>query len=233
MTVAHANLEGSSDYLGSVEKALDVNVFHLEPRCRVCRNDDLRGRVNDMLATGASYAMVARSLAADNDRLDAHDRITIDSVRRHCERHFPVQNVAKATYRSIVERRAQEAQVDFVEGVATALTPLAFMEVAMNKAFRTLVDDRTEVSVDTGLRAAEKLQMLMNSRDYNTEMAEMRLHLGRIIEAVRSTVPQEMWGTIFKKLGLPESGPVLEDGDYFDDEEPYDPTEFADDDDDQ
>jgi hypothetical protein len=32
--------------------------------------------------------------------------------------------------------------------------------VVMNKAFRTLVDDGIEVSVDTGLRAAEKLQTL-------------------------------------------------------------------------
>jgi hypothetical protein len=32
-----------------------------------------------------------------------------------------------------------------------ALTPMAFYEVVMTKAFRALVDDRTEVSVETGL----------------------------------------------------------------------------------
>jgi hypothetical protein len=184
-----------------------------------------------MLGTGASYAMVLRSLAADNERLDACDRVTIDSIRNHCQRHFPVQNVAKATYREILERRAQEAQIDFAEGVATALTPLAYIETVMNKAFRTLVDDRTEVSVDTGLRAAEKLHTLMNSRDYTAEMAETRLWLGRILRAVRSSVPQEMWGAIRKQLGIPEKL-VLDDADYFADEEPFDPTEFADEDDD-
>ena len=51
--------------------------------------------------------------------------MTIDSIRRHAERHFPVQNVAKATYRQILERRAKENTVDFVEGVATAITPMA------------------------------------------------------------------------------------------------------------
>jgi hypothetical protein len=35
--------------------------------------------------------------------------------------------VAKATYRDILERRARENAVDFVEGVATALTPIAFL----------------------------------------------------------------------------------------------------------
>ena len=28
------------------------NGFHLEPRCRVCRNDVLRKKVNDLLASG-------------------------------------------------------------------------------------------------------------------------------------------------------------------------------------
>jgi len=35
----------------------------------------------------------------------------------------------------------------------------------MNKAFRTLVDDHTEVSVETGLRAAEKLQSVLDGRE--------------------------------------------------------------------
>lgn len=38
------------------------NGFHLEPRCRVCRNDQLRAKVNNLLASGASYAMIVRSL---------------------------------------------------------------------------------------------------------------------------------------------------------------------------
>ena len=41
------------------------NGFHLEPRCRICRNDVLRKKVNDMLAAGASYAMVLRALGED------------------------------------------------------------------------------------------------------------------------------------------------------------------------
>ena len=95
-----------------------------------------------MLAAGASYAYILRALAGDNANLDRARRVTIDSVRNHCERHFPVQQAARATYRDILERRAQENRVDFVEGVATALTPMAFFEVVMTRAFRTLVDDR-------------------------------------------------------------------------------------------
>ncbi len=89
------------------------NGFHREPRCRVCRNDEMRKKVNDLLASGASYAMIVRALAANNAELDKCDRVTIDSIRNHCARHFPVQNVAKATYREILERRAKANGVDF------------------------------------------------------------------------------------------------------------------------
>ena len=61
--------------------------------------------------------MILRALEEDNAKLDKRDRVTIDSIRNHTVRHFPVQNVAKATYRRILERRAQENGVDFVKGL--------------------------------------------------------------------------------------------------------------------
>src|SRR6476469_6292190 len=73
--------------------------FHLEPRCRICRNDQVRTKVNDLLATGGRYAMVLRALGDDNTTLDKRDRVTADSIRKHTARHFPVQQVARATYR--------------------------------------------------------------------------------------------------------------------------------------
>ena len=211
------------------------NGFHLEPRCRVCRNDPVRKKVNDLLATGASYAMIVRALSADNAKLAKCDRVSIDSIRNHCGRHFPVQHVARATYRDIVERRAQENGVDFVKGVATALLPVTSFEVAMNKAFSALVDDRTEVSVETGLRAAEKLQSVLDGRERGTDVLELKVQLGRIGEAVRAVVPQQMWSDIVQKLEEFEqhSGALGAGTDSFDDadDDPYDPTEFIDDDD--
>ena len=49
----------------SIELPPSINGFHLEPRCRVCRNEDVRKMVNDLLATGSSYAMVLRALGED------------------------------------------------------------------------------------------------------------------------------------------------------------------------
>jgi hypothetical protein len=173
----------------STELAPGINGCHMEPRCRVSRNDEVRLKVNDRLAHGSSYAMIVRALGEENATLGGQ-QITLDSVRNHASRHFPVQNVAKAVYCEIIERRAREAQIDFVNGLATALTPLAFYEMVMNEAFRRLSVD---VSVDTGLRAAEKLRALIDARAGQEDIASMRADMGRIVDVVRTFIPADRW----------------------------------------
>ena len=228
--------EAARDFVDETLESMELaprNEFHLEPRCRVCRNDLVRKKVNAMLACGGSYTQIVRALGDDNALLDKRDQVTVDSTRTHTTKHFPVQQTAHATYREILERRARENQVDFVDGVAIALTPIAFYEVVMNKAFRTLVDDRTEVSVETGLRAAEKLQSVLDGRQRGADVLELKVQLCQIGEAVRAVVPQSMWAAIVEKLEELEQHPeALDVGmDSFDDDDPYDPTEFIDEDD--
>jgi hypothetical protein len=161
--------------------------LHLEPRCRVCRNDEVRQQVNDLLASGASYAMTRRALGDD-----ARD-LTSDSIRRHAERHFPVQNAARATYREILERRAKENSVDFVDGVATAITPMALLETVMVRGYEKLIDPDTEVDVKTGMAAACRLQGMIDSHADQQDWAKAQAEMGRIVEVVRAFVPTERW----------------------------------------
>ena len=221
--------ETVEDYLGeavdSIELPALLHKVRLEPRCRICRSDDVRKKVNDMLAGGLSYSMILRALKEDNAKLDKRDRVTIDSIRNHTARHFPVQNVAKATYRAILEQRAKENGVDFVNGVATALTPLAFFETVMAKGYETLVDPDTKVDVNTGMIAAGRLQALIESRASGTSMAEMLVQIGRIINAIKSTVPESLWPEIVRKMkGEDEaSEPMDDDADVFDPaDDPFD-----------
>ena len=211
----------------SVELAPRINGFHLEPRCRVCRNDILRIKVNNLLASGASYAMILRTLRDDNATLDKPDRVTIDSIRNHTVRHFPVQNVAKATYRRILEQRAQENGADFVKGVATAITPMAFYETVMVKGYETLVDSDTTVDVNSGMIAAGRLQALTESRAGEMSMAEVMVKMGRVIDAVRTSVPPELWPEIRRQLeGDDEPAEPLaqEDDEAFEpDDYPFEP----------
>ena len=84
--------------------------------------------------------------------------------------------------------------------MATALTPIAFFETVMVKSYETLVDSNITVDVNTGIVAAGRLQSLIDSGDYGREMLMMKVQLGQICDAVKSTVPQEMWGEIVEKL---------------------------------
>ena len=84
--------------------------------------------------------------------------------------------------------------------MATALTPIAFFETVMVKSYETLVDSDTKVDVNTGILAAGRLQSLADSGDYGHDLLVMKVQLAAICEAVKSTVPQSMWGEIIEKL---------------------------------
>ena len=195
MSVSDMGHDFLDEPVESTQLATRINGVHLEPRCRVCRNDLVRKQVNDLLACGSSYAMILRAIGEDNAA-----GVTLDSIRNHAERHFDVQNAARATYREIVERRAQEAQIDYVNGVATALTPMALYECVMNEAFRRLAAGDVDVSLDAGLRAAEKLQALTDARAGEADMADVLVRMGRVIETVREFLPREHWPALQARL---------------------------------
>jgi hypothetical protein len=226
--------------------------FRPEPRCHVCRNDSIREQVNAMLAGGSTYAQIVRAGA-----VDGAGKLSLDSVRNHTNRHFPVQNAAQATFREIVERRAAEIGIDFVNGVATAVTPKAYYEALVNKAFQRLVQDDIRVSLETGLKAAEKLQAALGEGDPEAELRAMRVQIGQLQQAVKAVVPESMWAEIRDRIEeeyrvQPSQEPLYpgedEDGDesldagdvgddddeWFDagdDDEPFDPGDVGDDDD--
>ena len=96
---------------------------------------------------------------------------------------------------------------------------------------RHLVDSDTKVDVNTGIVAAGRLQSLIDSGDDGRELLVMKVQLGGICNAVKSTVPEEMWGEIVEKIEeFEQHQEALDVGtDSFDDDddEPFDPTEFA------
>jgi hypothetical protein len=83
--------------------------------------------------------------------------------------------------------------------------------------------------VNTGMVAAARLQALIESRASGTRIADLRVQMGRIIDAIHSSVPEELWPEILCKI----DGPVAADtpADEFeggdDAEDGYDPAEPA------
>jgi hypothetical protein len=104
-----------------------------------------------------------------------------------------VQNVARATYRAILEQRAKENAVDFAAGVATAITPMAFLETVMVKGYQTLVDKHIAVSYRDAMQAALKLHEIARKDEGAMDRARMMADMGRIIEVVRTFIPCERW----------------------------------------
>lgn len=184
----------------SMELAPSIEGFHIEPRCRICRNDGMRTKVNELLASGVSYAMILRVIEDANGNLEKRERVTIDSVRNHTARHFPVQNVARATYREILERRATENGIDFIEGVVTAITPMAFLETMMVKGYTSLVDEHTNVSYRDGMTAAVKLAEALRQAEGEYDIAQMNVQLGRMINAMKEFIPEENWPELEARL---------------------------------
>lgn len=187
MTLAMTALGATDDAATATVSTPAVDSLYLEPRCHVCRNDEARQKVNELLAAGASYAMTVRALGGDTGD------VTANSIRRHAERHFPVQNAAKATYREILERRALENSVDFVEGLATAITPMALLETVMVRGYETVVDPDTTVDVKTGVLAACRLQEMIDSHADQADWASTQAEMGRIVKVVRTFIPSERW----------------------------------------
>ena len=77
---------------------------------------------------------------------------------------------------------------------------MALYETVMVRAYETQVDPGTTVDVNTGMLAAGRLQAMIESRAGETSLAEIVVNMNRVIEAVRTTVPESMWPEIRRQL---------------------------------
>ena len=130
--------------------------------------------------------------------------------------------IAKATYREILERRARENGVDFVNGVAIAITPIAFYETVVAKAYQTLVDEDTVVSVEQGAYAAKQLHELSRQDAGVEKMAEMHVQMNRIVKVMREVIPARYHQAILDVLEGKEPA-LMREIEHADDVEEFDP----------
>ena len=77
----------------------------------------------------------------------------------------------------------------------------------MVKGYEYLVASDTTVDVNTGMIAAGRLQALIESRASGTRIADLMVQMDHIIRAIHSSVPEELWPEILRKI----DGPVAVD----------------------
>lgn len=180
--------------------------FTPEPRCKVCKQEDtgLTSVVNKLLAAGESYKSVLQDIDVFNSELDEKDKVTYASIRNHHKKHFATHNTAAAVYRRILEKRAADADVDFVEGVKNAVTPLAYLESMMVKGYQAVTEDIPNVDPELGMKAAIQLHNLTQTGP-EEDVQDLIFRTNRLIEIVRETVPVTYWDQIVKRIEQEES----------------------------
>lgn len=97
-------------------RATRIAVEPTEPRCRICRDPDVRRLVNDLLdwhgkhvflgggkTRRITYAEILGMVEPLNEGCDERDRITYNSLWVHAKRHYDVDGVAAYWARRITK----------------------------------------------------------------------------------------------------------------------------------
>ena len=200
-----------------------------EPRCRCCRDPDLRDRINRMIAGGFSLRAIYESLASVKDTLGRRSRITMDSLETHRRKHFNTQMGASAIYRRILEERVAADAVNYENGMMNLLTPRVFFETVMVKGYANLIDESAQVTLDQSLAASRELAKLAGNDDVTQRWAEIHATQAKIVACIREACPPELHEEILARCeGRPWPPPsggratLIEGGVASDDEFAFD-----------
>lgn len=216
--------------------------FNPETRCRVCCSQDSLDLVNTLIAHGLTYAAIMKCLGPVNAARRKNNKITKASLYWHQKNHFNTQEPARAVYRQIMEDRAKEHELNFIEGTTTGVNAMSYLETMMVKAYKKLTDDNFDnVSVEMGMNAAIKLHDMTRKDAGLAEAAKAMNEMNRIINAVKEVVPEKYYNQILARLEAGEMGGYVDAErvdeepifDEEDDDEEFDPTGADDDDDDE
>lgn len=213
--------------------------FNPETRCRVCQSQDSLELVNTLLANGLTYAAIMKCIKPVNATRRKNNQITKASLYWHQKNHFNTQEPARAIYRQILEDRAKEHELNFVEGTTTSINAMSYLETMMVKAYKKLTDERFDnVTVVEGMNAAIKLHEMTKADAGLAEAAKAMNEMNRIIAAVKEVVPERYFNQILARLDSGEgTAGFIEaeasDVDEDEDDEEFDPGVVDDDDDEE
>ena len=160
-------------------------------RCRVCQHPESRQKVNTLLGYGMGNAEILKFVEDINEKRAKNNKITLDSIRNHRQRHFNVQAPTQAGFRRILEKRRAQLADEFGDASASLLTGMAYLDVVAQKGWEHLVDDTTVVPYDIGLQAMLKLEQMQREGSVEEQIAQMRHDVALLQQAVRDVVPDE------------------------------------------
>jgi hypothetical protein len=197
-----------------------------EPRCRVCRDEEIRTMVNKLLAHGMTLRDI-NDIIAPMNRKRGRERINLNNLREHRKRHFDVQSPANSVYRTIIEQRAKELNLDYEQGIGTAITHLAYLDTMIAKGYQNLISEETVVTYRDGLDASTKKNELVRQEAGAVEQARIMAEMDRVIAVVKEVCTPEQLAIMGSRLNgaSPMPVPVVSRRQMPEDEEAYDPSE--------
>jgi len=130
--------------------------------CLVCTSP-YRGKAEELLLKGHSYAAVAREMPAEAD-------MTITEIRDHVRRkHLPLDLMVR---RAIIEDRAQETAKSLDESQTTLIDHVTFARLGLQRVAERLVTGAIEPDMEDGIALAKMLAR-MEEASAGSDKAEM------------------------------------------------------------
>ena len=191
---AHLTLDAA--VLAEIEAARAAGKLtrQVQPRCHVCCESESRKLVNALLAAGLTNREIVECCEDLNARRQSKgDKrvISAASVLTHRRMHFNVDEPAMATYREIMERRAEEANQDHINGIGHAITPYAVLETVMVKGYAHVTNSETVISTKEAMESAAKLHDMTRTDAGTRRMADLLYQMDRIVRAAQEFIPPE------------------------------------------
>ena len=166
-------------------------------KCPVCCEDESKRLVNSLLGAGLTNREITECCEAINTRRRANDDqrlISAYCVWKH-RQHLGFDAAAAAVYREILERRAQEDNQDYVNGIGHAITAYAVLETVMVKGYRGLTaedEDAPTPTIGETMKAAKDLHEMTKSDAGQRRMADLLYQMDRIVNAAQEFVPAHL-----------------------------------------
>jgi hypothetical protein len=204
--------------------------FRPETNCRVCRNADLKDRVEDLLAAGTTYREILAIIYPQNSVRRRNDRISYHSIAKHATECFNISRAGALVYRRILERRAATQGLNFVKGTGHAVTIQAVLETVMVKGYSQITDDRIPISPELAISAGLQLHKMEAEEAGADRAAEMIAHIQRVIAVVNEVCTPEQICAIDAALAPDDDTIDVEswEDQEEDEEDVFDPTKDVD-----
>lgn len=169
-------------------------------RCRVCQHPDSRQKVNLLLGYGLGPSEILNFVDDINEKRSKNNKITIDSIRNHRQRHFNVQAPTQAGFRRILEKRKAQLSEEFGDAAGSLLTGMAYLDVVSQKGWQHLIEDTTVVDYETGLKALLKLEEMQREGQVEEQIAQMRRDVALLQQAVKDVVDEDVLKEISDRI---------------------------------